>query len=382
MNEKEIAEIRRRFRPEKSNISHIRGCYVNEKREVISQFDQPLSMMSEEDAEKILSILKKTLSGTLGKNLMDIEFMTQQVLDGPEHKQLMTLRSSALKDEEAVQAFFDTAIQSLDIEGNYLIMLAYDVYDVPYRSADGQRLEDAASDTFSYILCSVCPVKLTKPALSYYVQDSQFHSREPDWVLAAPELGFMFPAFDDRSANIYSALYYTRSAAEVHDGFVDAVFCCQPPMPAAAQKETFGAVLGETLAEDCSFEVVQAVSDELCQMIETHKVNKEEEPLRISKYTVKRVLEGCGLPPERTQAFVQQYDEAFGKDADLSPKNIVDVKQFEIRTPNVVVRTAPACSHLVETRVIDGSKYILIRAEDGVEVNGVNITLHGGPAEQ
>ena len=81
MNEKEISEIRRRFRPDRSGISHIRGCYVNENREIVSQFDQSLGLMSQEESEKLLAILRRTLSGTLGKNLADITFSTQQAVD-------------------------------------------------------------------------------------------------------------------------------------------------------------------------------------------------------------------------------------------------------------------------------------------------------------
>ena len=158
MNEKEVGELRRRFRPEKNGITHIRGCYVNENREIVSQFNQPLGLMNQEESEMILGIIRRTLSGTLGKNLMDIEFATQQVVDGEEHKLRMTLKNSSLGDEEAVQAFFRKVIDSVDVEGNYLVLLARDSYDVPYRSRDGEKQDDASSEVYTYILCSVCPV--------------------------------------------------------------------------------------------------------------------------------------------------------------------------------------------------------------------------------
>ena len=181
MNEKEVAELRRRFQQDRSGISHVRGCYVNENREIVSQFDQPLGVMTQEENEKILGLLKRTLSGTLGKNLLDITFATQQVVHGEEHKLLMALRSSELGDEDAVQAFFQKVISTVTLEGNYMILLVHDAYDVPYRSQDGDKQDDASSEVFSYILCSVCPVKLTKPALSYYVQQNEFHNRTADW---------------------------------------------------------------------------------------------------------------------------------------------------------------------------------------------------------
>lgn len=375
MNEREIAEIRRRFRPDKSNITHIRGCYVNENREIVSQFDQSLALMPQEDAEKILTILKRTLSGTLEKNLMTITFETAQVVSGEEHRLLMDLRESALENQETVQAFFDKVIQAVSIQGNYLILLAYDKYDVPYRSRDGQNNEDAASEVFSYFLCSICPVKMTKPALGYYVNENTFHNCSIDWLVSPPELGFLFPAFDDRSTNIYNALYYSRNAAENHPEFVQAVFQAPAPMPAQEQKETFGAILGQTLSQECSLEVMQTVHETLCTVIEEHKANREEVPLAVSKDTVKRVLNSCGVDPQRVQAFEEKYAEEFGEDASLSPKNLVDAGRLEVVTPSVKIQVSPQCGHMVESRVIDGVKYILIRADEGVQVNGVDVHI-------
>lgn len=374
MNEKEIAEIRRRFRPDKSNITRIRGCYVNDQREIVSEFNQSLFSMPREESEELLAILKKTLSGTIGKNLIDIEFATQQVLEGEEHKLLMALKNSSLDDDNAVQDFYGRVIQTLNMEGNYLIVLASDKYDVPFYAKDGKKQDDS-SEVFSYFLCSICPVKLTKPALGYYAFENRFRNITADWCVSAPELGFMFPAFDDRSANIYNAVYYSRDISENHKEFVDTVFKTEIPMPAAAQKETFQSILGDTVADDCSFEVVQAVHGQLSEMIEEHKANKEDDPLVISKKTVKSVLESCGVSQSHVTAFEEKYDSEFGVNTEISPRNIIDTKQFEVRTPDVTIRVNPERSDLVQTRIIDGAKYIVIRADEGVEVNGVNINI-------
>ena len=149
MNEKEVAEIRRRFRPDKNNITFVRGCYVNDKREIVSEFRQSLALTPEEETEKLLAVLKRTLSGTIGKNLIDIDFETSQVVDGEEHALLMELRNSSLNNEDAVQALFQRIIQAVSLEGHYVILLAHDTYDVFYRSKDGQQQEDASSEVFS-----------------------------------------------------------------------------------------------------------------------------------------------------------------------------------------------------------------------------------------
>lgn len=376
MNEREVGEIRRRFKPERNSFSHIRGCYVNELGHIVSQFDQSLALMSQDETELFLGVLRKTLSGGLGKNLVDVEFETRQVAYGEEHRLLMDLRNSGLKDSGAVQTFFEKVAAAVKMEDqSYLILLVHDSYDVPYRTKGGDKQEDASDQVYSYILCSICPITETKPALSYYMRENEFHNRQMNQLVSAPEMGFLFPAFDDRAANLYNALCYTRDPSQSHSEFVAAVFGTEAPMPATAQKENFRTVLGEALEEDCSYEVVQAVHGQLREMIAVHKENKEKEPLKLTRGAAKGVLRSCGVSGERAEVFEQKFDQMFGDEAELSARNLEE-KQTELRTPDVVIHVNPDRGDLVKTRVIDGRKYILICADDGVEVNGVEIKIN------
>lgn len=375
MNKSELAEIRRRLNPDKNAITCIRGCYVNEKREIVSLFCRPLLTLPQEEVEKYLSIFKRTLSGVPGRNLISIDFTTGEVLEGEEHKLLSALCNTQLKLEEGAQRLYSRIIDSLKLEGHYLILLLHDAYDVPYRPKDGTELEDSSETVFNYILAAVCPVKLTRPALGYYAADNDFHECEQNWVVASPELGFMFPAYEDGGANLYRAMYFTRDTAETHDEFISAVFHTSAPMPAETQKETFQSLLEETLGDDLSYDVVQSVHEQLREKIEAQKADKTAEAPVVSKREIKGMLSSCGVDEERVAAFQQRYDEEFGETIDLSPQNIVDEKKFELRTPNVVIQVSPDCSDQIETRVIDGFKYILIRADEGVLVNGVNIKI-------
>ena len=378
MNEKEVAELRRRFQPEKSSVNHVRGCYVSPQGEVVSRFDQSLALMPQEEGENLLNLLRKSLSGSLGRNLIGVSFSTAQVVDSPEHKLLMALRDSELKEEESLEAFFQAVAQSFRLEDmGYLILLAYDSYDVPYRGKDGGTLEDASETVYSYILCSLCPVKETKPVLSYRVPENLFCNREVDWTVSAPEAGFLFPAFDDRCANLYETLYYTKNTAESHQELVDTLFRQELPLPADTQRETFQNLLTETLGEDCSLDVVQSVQGQLVNLMREHKEEKNPEPLVLSKGALEQVLSSSGVEEERREAFAQRFQEEFGANARLSPQNLVDKRKLEVRTPDVKIQVPPERGDLVETRIIDGVGYILIRAEGGVEVNGVPVRFAG-----
>ncbi len=372
MNQKELGELRRRFRPEKCAVSRIYGCYVNTAREVVSYLDESLGRMPQDEAEKYLSLLKKSLSGTLGRNLIDIVFSTEQVMDSEEHRLLSALRESGLRDGEIRQAFYQKVIETLDMgESNYLILLAHDAYDVPSRGGDDQPGD--SETVFQYILCCVCPVKDGKPELGYFPGENEFHSCTAGQIVSAPELGFLFPAFDNRAANIYNALFYSRSADELHHEFIDAVFRTEPPMSAAEQKEAFESALSGGLEDACSMAVVQAVHEQLRERIEEHRESKDPEPLALTAGEVGGILRSSGVPEDRVASFQEQCGERFGESAALNPANLIDSKRYEIKTSEATVSVDPAYSYLVETRVIDGRKYILIPVGEGVEVNGLPV---------
>lgn len=373
MNQKEVSELRRRWRPEKNAVSRIYGCYVNSNKEIVSDLDESLGAMPEEEAEKYLGLLKKSLSGTLGKNLIDIVFSTQQVMDSEEHKLLSALRSSGLKDGQARSSFYRKVIDGLDMgESSYLLLMACDAYDIPRRGKDGDIQADSSEDVFTYILCCVCPVKLGKAELNYFPGDNEFHYTAGQ-VVSAPELGFLFPAFDDRAANIYNALFYSRKADEIHQEFIDAVFHTEPPMSAAEQREAFQSALAEGLEDACSVEVARSIHERLAEQIARHKESKSPEPLALTAGDIGAILQDCGVSQERIDAFKENCGEKFGENAVLNPANLIDAGKFEVKTSQVTVSVSPEQSYLVETRTIDGKKYLLIPAEEDVEVNGQTV---------
>lgn len=374
MNRNEISEIRKRFNPDKNNITNIRGCYVDTRGEIISTFDRPLISMPQEEAEKYLNIFRKTLSGTPGRNLVDIVFEPWQVMESENHKALMALRETKLRDEDEVEGFFTRIISSLKMDENYLILMLSDTYDVPFKGRDDVKVDDASEEQFSYIVCAICPVKPTKPALSYYAPENAFHSREEDWIVGAPECGFMFPSFEERSSNIYKVVYYNRDVNQPHDEMTSDLFGAELPMAAPVQAAAFQSALEEALDDELSLEVVQAVNDQLREIVDSQKHDKEAEAPTVTKAEVANVLEGCGVDADKIERFEERYDEEFGVAGQVPVANLVN-RTFEVRTPDVVIKVAPDKSELIETRIIDGMKYILIRADEGVEVNGVNIRI-------
>lgn len=380
MNQKELREIRRRIRPEHNSITHLYGCYVNGSGEIISTLNESVGLLTAEEQEKYFALLKKSLSGALGKNLLDIAFATKQVLDSDEHRLLSALRKSEGQDPALLDQFYHTIIGHLDLDGgNYLILLAFDTYDVPHYGKDGS-LGDAG-EVYRYMLCAVCPVEGGKSELGYTPEDKRFHSATAGQVVSAPELGFLFPAFDDRATNLYNALFYSRDCKADHADFIDAVFRTEVPMPAQRQRESFDGLLSDALKQDCRFDVIQSVHEQLSDRITLHKESKDPEPLTVTVREMGDILENSGATAEERQHFEQRCEETFGKDAELRPANLSNPRKMEIQTPEVKIQVSPEHSMLVQARILDGKKVIVIDASNGVELNGVPVKIGSGAQE-
>ena len=381
MIQKDVNEIRRRLSPDKGAISKIYGCFVNSRKEVISYLEASVALMPQADSEKYLALFKKVLSGGLDRSMVNIEFSTDQVMNGEEHKLLMKLRNSSLKDEAAREELFAKIINCVSFEdSSYVILLTCDDYDVPVKSKDGESYNDSET-VFSYFMCCICPVNDGKEELVYMPGEHTFRSYIAPMVVSAPQLGFMFPTFEDRGANIYNALFYTKNPSIMHDEFIDSVFCTQVPISAPEQKEIFSDTLADTLEKECSFDVVQAVHEKIRERITVHKESKIPEPIDFDVHDVSTILKSGGVSAEAAEAFEEKCTERFGDETSLNPENIINSKKFEIETPQIKITVDPDYSCAVETRVINGRKYILIPADDGVSVNGINVNISGNEDE-
>lgn len=371
MTKQEIAEIKKLLTPKNCSITRICGCYVDGEKNKKTELKQAFLALPEEEMFKYFEILRKTLSGTLGKNLMTLEFPLKSEEEGGTQEFLLRLRDSKLKDDALLEEFYDKIIANYEFVGNYLILVIHDVYDVPGRTSDGIDMEDASDEIYEYILACICPVELSKPGLSYNAVENTFQNRIRDWVVSLPETGFLFPAFTDRSSDIHSTLYYSKDPEDLKDGFVSELLGCPLPLSAGGQKETFQTLIEETLGEDCGIEVVKNIHEKLTEMAEEHK--EEPEPLVLAKNEVKTILADSGVSNEKLEAFDRCYDETAGETTALLASNVMNTRTFEVKTPDVVIKVSPDRTDLIETRTINGLECLVIRLDGGVMVNGITV---------
>lgn len=371
MNKKEVLEIKKQFTPANCAITRICGCYVDHEKNKRLQTKDAFLSLPEEDAFKYFEIFKKTLSGSIGKNMLNMEFPIDAEMPGGTQDFLLNLRFSKLQDDELLEQFYDKIIDSYNYSENYYIVLIHAMYDVPGKSSDGTEMFDASDGVYEYLLCSICPVSLSRPGLSYDAEDNRIHDRIRDWVVDKPDKGFLFPAFTDRETDIHSALYYTKKSDDLQEGMIESVLGTDIPVDATTQKELFKCVIEDTLGGDADYNTVRNIYEALNEIVEENK--ETFEPQELDKADLRKILEKSGVSSERISIYEEQFDLTFGEKSSIMAENITEVRKLSIETPNATVKLDVHRMDVAETRVIDGRKCLVIAVDDYLEVNGVSV---------
>lgn len=377
MTRKELNEIKSQYTLEDCGILRLCGCYVDGERNKITQFNENFLNLPEEEKHKYFDIFKKTLSGTPGKNLVDMKFNVDAYADEGARTFLMNLRDSGLKDDRLLNEFYDRILNNYSYVGNYLILLINQVYDIPAVTTDNIEMDDASDEVYSYILCSICHVNLSKPGLGYDEEDNNFHDKKQNHMVDVPDVGFLFPAFNKRSADEDMTLFYTKDVSEFEDGLIDCLLDCAVPLPAKQQKETFTSLVNEALGEEADLEIVKNIHENLEQIIEEKK-QESPAPVMLDKTEMKDLLEKSGVKEEKLENFEEHFEMAAGEHGKLVASNVSSGKKFEVKTPDVVIKINSDKTDIVSTQVIDGRQCLVIQIDERLEVNGISVNPDTG----
>lgn len=377
MTRKEINEIKSQYTLENCGILRLCGCYVDGERNKITQFNENFLNLPEEEKHKYFDIFKKTLSGTPGKNLIDMKFNVDAYADEGARTFLMNLRDSGLKDDRLLDEFYDRIINNYSYVGNYLIILINQVYDIPTVTTDNIEMDDASDEVYSYILCSICHVNLSKPGLGYDEEDNNFHDKKQNHMVDVPDVGFLFPAFNKRSADEDMTMFYTKDVSEFEDGLIDCLLDCVAPLPAKQQKETFTSLVSEAVGEEADLQVVKNIHANLEQIIEEKK-QESPAPVMLDKNEMKNLLEKSGVKEERLENFEEHFEMAAGEHGKLVASNVSSGKKFEVKTPDVVIKINSDKTDIVSTQVIDGRQCLVIQIDERLVVNGISVNPDTG----
>ncbi|MCI8634445.1 MAG: DUF4317 domain-containing protein [Eubacterium sp.] len=419
MNKKDISELKRRLKKESCTITRMCGCYVDSERNRVVKLGETFLNLDEDEFYKYLEIAKKTLSGTIGNNLLELEFPMEEEATGGRQQFLMALRASELKNDELLERFYDLIIDNYDYAGNYLILIFHDAYDVIMKTHDNNKL-DESEEVYEYLICAVCPVSLSKPGLGYRANENRIGPRVRDWVVGLPESGFIFPAFTDRSADIHAVMTYHKNVKEPHTELMEDILGCTARRTATEQKIAFESIVKKAFGgdEDTSQEVFYDIQQGLSDMAnEAGDKADEEEPVRLTSKHVGEIMAESNVPENAAAMIENSYQKEFEEEAPFL-ENLIDTKAVEagsklrqnkelvqkvaslqqqledtrmllpaseaddadpgnIKTYDVILRVKPEKASQIKSQYIGGQKCLVIPMEENehAAINGVNTTV-------
>lgn len=428
MNKKEVLELKRRFKKEAATFTRVCGCYVDGNHNKVCKFGNTFLNLEEDEFYKYLEIANKALSGTIGNNLLELKFPIEEEEVGGRQHILMALRASKLEDENLLDTFYDLVIDTYDHAGNYLIVLFHDAYDVMTRTKDNNNL-DESEEVYEYLICAICPVDLSKPGLGFLEDEHRIGPRVRDWVVGAVDTAFLFPAFNDRSTDIHSTLFYTKNTKEPHSEFMANGLGCGIERTATEQKMAFHSIVRNVLGaedehtDDVLLDLQQNLSDMIGEYAETH--DDDEDVFLLDKEVVTKLLADSEISEEKAAKIEKSVDEAFGEKPPAA-ENVIDSKALvqnelrvekmalenqvgtltvqlnekdealaertsqliekqeeidnyiaETKTYDVVLRVKPEKASQIKSQVINGQKCLVIPMgeDEHATINGVNTTV-------
>ena len=402
MIKKEISEIKSLYDTiQECGINRLVGCYVNGEKKKVKTFSDSFYNLPEEEMHKYLEIFRRTLSGTPGKNLTDMEFV-----DDSGKELLNKIRKSELQDEAVLNEFYDKVIENYNYTGNYLILLIYQAYDVPGISTDGLEMDDASDEVFKYILCSICPMKLTKPGLGFDDALGEIHTLKQIFAVELPDTGFLFPEFNGRSSDDNAVLSFSKRTDQLQDSFLEKVLGVSVTLPAKQQKEGFTEFVSEVLGDESTFDTVLSIQENLKETVKNKKTEAPGQAVFLDKESMRDAFERSGVSDNRLEVFDKKFDEQFDmkrlyekqarveiSDENLDVKhatkeeyvptvkveeklfadNVAPTRNFEVKNKNMLLRVSSKKTDIINTKMIDGKKCLVIEITEDMKVNGIPV---------
>ena len=390
MQKKDILELTRRFKKNECTFTKLCGCYVNANKEIVTRISETFLNIQDEEFYKYLEIAKKTLSGTIGNNILSLDIPEKEEEKGGKQHFLMALKESKLKNSDLLERFYEQVIENYEYVGNYLILVYHDAYDIITKTSDNSKI-DESEEVYEYLLCSICPVTLSKPGLGYKDNENRIGARERDWVVGVPDIGFLFPTFSDRSSDIHSITYYIKDAKNSHAEFIEGLLGCNPKYTATEKKIILKNIVKKAVG--CESEDAEEVMTTIQKTLnEKYDVAENQNDIPVTKAVIKEVLTESGMEDTIVKTIEKDYEESFAEDIpeitalvdtkvlkkaeEVAEKKELkkQVKELQeelgsVKTYDVVLRVKEEKEKEIKTQIIDGTKYIMIPMEENENVN-------------
>ena len=383
MNKKEINEIKKNLDKDSGffTINHVVTACVDAEKKIKCMTNQMNNLIAEDESELIVAYLKKILSGSIGKNLLEYHFPNDAYLEGGAQLFMNEVLRSKLTDEELVQKYIDRIIEKMEYLSTYTIFTAHCTYAVKNRNKNLDDDIGGDSDTnYNFIITAICPVNLRIDGLIYDEQANSIAKKETaDRIVDPPTDGFLFPLFSDRQSDINGVLYYTKNAKKPNSSIVEELLGCEYSMSGVSEKATFHAIMNNVCGDELDLKVINTVNSKIQDIIDRNA--HETEIPTVNSKDISNILWESGISQQKLEHLPKVYETALGE-KELTCANLVD-KKTVLTVPGVTVNISKDGMERVHTQTVGGRKCLVIELdEDKMSVNGLETTLEQAKQEQ
>lgn len=371
MNKKEVAEIKKLFKPETTAITSVVTALVRHTdagTKIQAMSRRALLSMDDEEMAMYLDTGKNTLGGKLEKNLLNISFPNDEANNGGCENRLYNFNKSCLTDDAENEKFIKAVADNYDTAENFMIQLMHGEYDIPVKSKNKENTGES-EDVYSYTVCAICPLKPQKSGICLTDNADGFETIKAKLAVEKPEYGFLFPAFNDRSSDINQILFFTKKSDEIHPEFITAMTGANAPIPADAQKKIFEDIIKQ-VAEGTDFENTKNIHGDIRARIDEKRLNDED--THITKADIQSIISSNigSIPADKFERAYKTVMAGYD-DSTLALENIVDTTKFDVDVPDIKIKVKPDKTENIEQKTVDGRKCFVIPVSGNVEVNGI-----------
>ena len=375
MNKYEVSEIKKNFRSECGffTLNRIIVDIVNGDGEIKHTINKSGALLDSREEHMYYTILKTILSTKLGKNFIQYDFPKEALGKGHAQSVLYNALTTGFNSDAELNKFVQNIIDGYGNDAPFAIVAANCTYVVRRRDKLG-IVKDVEDEEYNFIITALCPVISVDSGFSYNNQTGEF-STECDpklYIQQKPTDGFLFPAFDDRSPNYGSVMYYCRKSSEADVAVVDNILECNFIRTADQDKEIFNHLLQSTFGEKANYIFMYQLNNLLCNIAEDHK--SETNPYIISIGELYDVLNQLGAESKEIDVFGVLYQQFVGEHG-FNLANLIE-SQIKLKTSEYTISFSKSVGDLVSTVVTDGAKSIkLMTSDDKIDINGTDVKI-------
>lgn len=376
MNKKEISEVKKQFSITNNNSSFNRivTAYITEDHEIGFMDARHFMALSEIEQLIWLDTFKKSLGGSIGKNLLEFSFPVVNGTEGPCQNLLYEVNLDGLSNNDKTKEFIQHIADGFDYAGEYFIVALSVSYSIPVKGKNTDEDGEDSDELYNFVITAICPINKVGYNMCLNMDKTNCEKCDDTKMeVGKPMHGILFPTFNDRSSDVHSVMYFTAKPKDMSHSIIEKVLGCGTKLAANEQKDKFNNMLSRVLDADSTFNVTSAIHQELNEIIGNHCM--ESEPVELNQDEIKKILERSGVDKSNLEEFENIYDEEIGDGISLTAVNITNESAMKVSSPDIKINVKPKASEKVKAQLVDGKRCIVIALDETVEVNGVDCVV-------